>query len=73
MEGGIGAKKVDVTWATAEAGLILGVSVKTINWKDKKSANYQKNVTNRRGDLLFEAVTLPSAFPLRRPHRRVLF
>ena len=63
MEGGIGAKKVDVTWATAEAGLILGVSVKTINWKDKKSANYQKNVTNRRGDLLFEAVTLHRRFP----------
>lgn len=63
MEGGIGAKKVDVTWATEEAGLLLGVSVKTINWRDKRSGNYQKNLTNRRGDLLFEAVTLHRRFP----------
>ena len=29
MAGGIGAKKVDVTWATDEAGLIAAISVKT--------------------------------------------
>lgn len=63
MEGGIGAKKVDVTWATEEAGLILAMSLKTINWKDRRSGNYQKNLTNRRGDLLFEAVTLHRRFP----------
>ena len=28
MAGGIGAKKVDVTWATDEAGLIAAISVK---------------------------------------------
>lgn len=63
MAGGIGAKKVDVTWATEEAGLILGISIKTINFRDKKTKNFQKNLTNRRGDMLFEAVTLHRRFP----------
>lgn len=63
MEGGIGAKKVDVTWATPTAGLLLGMSVKTINFIDRRSKNYQKNLTNRRSDLLFEAVTLHRRFP----------
>ena len=63
MAGGIGAKKVDVTWATEEAGLVLGVSIKTINFRDKRSKNFQKNLTNRRGDMLFEAVTLHRRFP----------
>jgi len=63
MSGGIGAKKVDVTWATAESGLILAISVKTINWRDKKTNNYQKNLVNRRGDMLMEAVTLHRRFP----------
>lgn len=63
MAGGIGAKKVDVTWATEEAGLIFASSIKTINFADKKSGNYQKNLTNRRGDMLFEAVTLHRRFP----------
>ena len=63
MAGGIGAKKVDVTWATEEAGLIFGASIKTINFMDVRSGNYQKNLTNRRGDMLFEAVTLHRRFP----------
>lgn len=63
MAGGIGAKKVDVTWATEEAGLLLGVSIKGINFRDKKSGHFQKNLTNRRGDMLFEAVTLHRRFP----------
>lgn len=63
MAGGIGAKKVDVTWATEECGLIFSVSIKTINWRDSRSGNFQKNLTNRRGDLLFEAVTLHRRFP----------
>lgn len=29
IAGGIGVKKVDVTWATEEAGLLLGVSIVT--------------------------------------------
>lgn len=46
LAGGIGAKKVDVTWATEESGLILAVSVKTILFKDARSQNFQKNLTN---------------------------
>jgi hypothetical protein len=63
MAGGIGAKKVDVTWATEESGLLLGVSIKTINFKDRRTGNFQKNLTNRRGDMLMEAVTLHRRFP----------
>ncbi|MBR9838543.1 MAG: hypothetical protein GYB50_11700 [Rhodobacteraceae bacterium] len=64
MAGGIGAKKVDVTWATEESGLLLGVSVKTINFRDKSGkGHFQKNLTNRRGDMLIEAVTLHRRFP----------
>ncbi len=63
MSGGIGAKKVDVTWATEESGLILAVSVKCITSKDPKTGNYQKNLINRRGDMLGEAVTLHRRFP----------
>lgn len=63
LAGGIGAKKVDVTWATEESGLLLAVSVKTILFRDSKTRNYQKNLTNRRADLLNEAVTLHRRFP----------
>ncbi|RBP89264.1 hypothetical protein DFO80_111106 [Rhodobacter sp. 140A] len=63
MAGGIGAKKVDITWATEESGLLLGISVKTINYRDNKTGNFQKNLTNRRGDMLIEAVTLHRRFP----------
>lgn len=63
MAGGIGAKKVDVTWATEESGLLLGISIKSINFRDGKTGNFQKNLTNRRGDMLFEAVTLHRRFP----------
>lgn len=63
MAGGIGAKKVDVTWATEESGLLLGISIKSINFRDKRSKNFQKNLTNRRGDMLFEGVTLHRRFP----------
>ena len=63
MAGGIGAKKVDVTWATEESGLLLAISVKTINFRDRRSKNFQKNLTNRRGDMLFESVTLHRRFP----------
>ncbi|WP_437304015.1 hypothetical protein [Sorangium sp. So ce388] len=63
MAGGIGAKKVDVTYATEESGLVLAVSVKSIDFADGATGNYQKNLTNRRGDMLFEAVTLHRRFP----------
>jgi hypothetical protein len=63
LAGGIGAKKVDVTWTTEESGLLLGISIKTINFRDGRSRNYQKNLTNRRGDMLAEALTLHRRFP----------
>lgn len=63
IAGGIGAKKVDVTWATEESGLLLGVSIKSINFRDPHTGNFQKNLTNRRGDMLMEAVTLHRRFP----------
>lgn len=63
ISGGIGAKRVDASWSTDESGLILGISIKTINFRDKRSQNFQKNLTNRRGDMLFESVTLHRRFP----------
>lgn len=63
MAGGLGAKKVDVTWATEESGLLLAISVKTINFRDTRTGNFQKNLTNRRGDMLMEAMTLHRRFP----------
>jgi hypothetical protein len=63
MAGGLGAKKVDVTWATEESGLLFAISIKTINFRDSKTKNFQKNLTNRRGDMLMEAVTLHRRFP----------
>jgi hypothetical protein len=63
MAGGIGAKKVDVTWSTEETGLLVAFSIKSINFRDSKTNNFQKNLTNRRGDLLFESITLHRRFP----------
>ena len=63
MAGGLGAKKVDVTWATDEGGLILALSIKSVNFRDTRSGNFQKNLTNRRGDMLFESTTLHRRFP----------
>lgn len=63
LAGGIGAKRVDVTWATPESGLLLAISIKTINFRDGRSKNFQKNLTNRRGDMLGESLTLHRRFP----------
>lgn len=63
MSGGLGAKKVDVTCSTETDGLLLAISVKTINFKDSRTNNFQKNLINRRGDMLMEAVTLHRRFP----------
>jgi hypothetical protein len=63
LAGGIGAKRVDVSWATEESGLLFACSVKTIMYRDARSGNFQKNLTNRRGDLTVEAVTLHRRFP----------
>lgn len=63
LAGGIGAKKVDVSWATEESGLLLACSVKTIMFRDSRSNADQKNLINRRGDLLIESTTLHRRFP----------
>jgi hypothetical protein len=63
MSGGLGAKLVDCTWATEESGLLLAVSIKTINFRDARTKNFQKNLVNRRTDLLLEAVTMHRRFP----------
>ena len=52
-----------MSWATEASGLLFGGSVKTINWRDGRSSNFQKNLTNRREALLFESVTLHRRFP----------
>ncbi|MGE7204682.1 hypothetical protein ACQKJZ_03270 [Sphingomonas sp. NPDC019816] len=65
MAGGIGAKKVDVTWATEESGLLLGISIKTINFRDSRTRNFQKNLTNRRGDMLIGLAPEKWRVPLR--------
>lgn len=63
LAGGIGAKRVDVSWSTEESGLLAAVSIKSINFRDGRSGNFQKNLTNRRNDLLYESVTLHRRFP----------
>jgi hypothetical protein len=63
IAGGLGDKKVDVTCATDRAGLVLAISIKTISFPDAKTKNYQKNLQNRKGDLVFEVTTLHKRFP----------
>lgn len=58
FQGGLGPKKVDVSYANERNGLILAVSVKTIN-----SAPFGKNLKNRFADLCTEAITLHMRFP----------
>ena len=40
---GKGLKKLDVNYSTVELGLGLGVSIKTINFRDPKTRRYTKN------------------------------
>jgi hypothetical protein len=63
LAGGLGPKKVDVSCVTEDSGLLLAISVKTINFRDARSNNFQKNLTNRRSDMLFESITLHRRFP----------
>ena len=48
---------------TEESGLLLAIAVKTLNFRDRGTGNFRKNLTNRRGDMLMEAVTLHRRFP----------
>lgn len=58
FQGGLGPKRVDVSYADERHGLLLAVSVKTICTQP-----YGKNLKNRFGDLCTEAITLHMRFP----------
>lgn len=68
FQGGLGPKKVDVSYSDEEHGLMLGGSIKTIcfpsyNKRKDKLGTYSKNLKNRFGDLGGEAVNLHLRFP----------
>jgi hypothetical protein len=50
-----GVKRLDVNFSTPEMGLALGVSIKTLNFRDGKSGRYTKNVTRIDNELRAEA------------------
>src|SRR5579862_2141235 len=58
FQGGLGPKKVDVSFADERHGLLLAVSIKTIT-----SEPYGKNLKNRFYDLCPEGITLHLRFP----------
>jgi hypothetical protein len=52
---GKGLKKLDINYSTVELGLGLGVSIKTINFRDPKTRRYTKNYTRVDNELRAEA------------------
>ena len=58
FQGGLGPKKVDVSYSDERNGLLLAVSIKSICFKP-----FGKNLKNRFGDLCTEAITLHMRFP----------
>lgn len=58
FQGGLGPKKVDVSYSDDQNGLMLAISIKSICF-----APFGKNLKNRFGDLLTEAITLHLRFP----------
>ena len=58
FHGGLGSKKVDVSYSDERHGLIQAVSVKSICFQP-----FGKNLKNRFGDLCTEAITLHMRFP----------
>lgn len=50
-----GYKKLDVNYSTIQLGLGLGISIKTLNFRDKKSKRYTKNFTRIDNELRAEA------------------
>jgi hypothetical protein len=51
-----GFKKLDINYSTAELGLGLGVSIKTVTARDARSKRYTKNYTRIDAELRAEAV-----------------
>jgi len=58
FQGGLGPKKVDVSYSDEQHGLQLAVSIKTIT-----ASPYGKNLKNRYYDLCPEGITLHLRFP----------
>lgn len=58
FQGGLGPKKVDVSYSDEQHGLLLAVSIKSINFPP-----FGKNLKNRFADLCTEAITLHMRFP----------
>jgi hypothetical protein len=50
-----GYKKLDVNYSIPELGLALGISIKTINFRDPRSKTYKKNLTRVDNELRAEA------------------
>ncbi len=50
-----GFKRLDVNYSTPELGLGLGVSIKTINFRDRSTGRYTKNYTRVDAELRAEA------------------
>ncbi len=51
-----GTKKLDVNYSTPQLGLGLGVSIKTLNFRDPSTARYTKNYTRIDNELRAEAL-----------------
>src|SRR5262245_27500507 len=51
-----GFKKLDVNYSTPELGLALGVSIKTINYRDPETKRYTKNYSRVDNELRAEAM-----------------
>ena len=58
FQGGLGSKKVDVSYSDERHGLLFAISVKTICFPE-----FGKNLKNRFGDMCTEAITLHMRFP----------
>lgn len=50
-----GVKKLDVNYSTTEIGLGLGLSIKTLNFRDPRTKRYTKNYTRIDNELRAEA------------------
>lgn len=59
-----GTKKLDVNYSTSELGLGLGVSIKTINFRDPRTKRYTKNYSRNDNELRAEALD----YHLRQPY-----
>jgi hypothetical protein len=77
FQGGLGPKRVDVSFSDDRHGLLLAVTIKCLNFPNypkipksdpaqfdySKTPNFSKNIKNRFGDLTTEAITLHLRFP----------